>query len=376
MPFARPTLTALRDQSIEDITSSGVPGLTGLLRNAVLRVLAWCMAGLAYAVYGYADWIARMGVPFTALDEYLYAWAALIGVYPKDATAAAGAASFTGNPGTVLPLGTPLARQDGTPYETTGEGTVDIAGIVTVPIGATLKGAFTNCDDATPISIAQSVAGINSGGATLGPTTGGADQETNDELRTRMLAKYRAPPQGGAATDYVLWALEVPGVTRAWCTGDALGPGTVILYPMLDDAEAAHGGFPQGTDGVAGAETRATPAATGDQLVVADSIYPRQPVTALVYVVAPTPYPVDVTLLALESDTAEIEAAILAALDDAFLVIGEPGGTVYPSQLYQAILATPGVLHFTMSAPALPVVAPAGALPVMGALVVEIAALA
>ena len=77
MPFARPTLTALRDQSIEDITTSGIPGVTGLLRNAVLRVLAWCMAGLTYSVYGYADWIAKEGVPFTATDEYLQAWAAL-----------------------------------------------------------------------------------------------------------------------------------------------------------------------------------------------------------------------------------------------------------------------------------------------------------
>jgi uncharacterized phage protein gp47/JayE len=114
MPFARPSLTALRNQSIEDITTSGVPGLTGLLRNAVLRVLAWVMAGLAYSVYGYADWIARMGVPFTAEDEFLFAWAALVGIYPKPATAASGSAQFTGTPGSpVLPAGTPLTRQDG-----------------------------------------------------------------------------------------------------------------------------------------------------------------------------------------------------------------------------------------------------------------------
>src|SRR5690349_6988912 len=85
MPFARPTLTALRNQSLQDITTSGVPGLDGLLRNAVLRVLAWVMAGLAYSEYGYLDWIARQSVPFTAADEFLEAWAALIGVYRKDA---------------------------------------------------------------------------------------------------------------------------------------------------------------------------------------------------------------------------------------------------------------------------------------------------
>ena len=55
---------------------------------------------------------------------------------------------------------------------------------------------------------------------------------------------------------------------------------------MMDVSEAAHGGFPQGTNGVAGAETRDT-AATGDQLAVANYIYPLRPATALVYACAP-----------------------------------------------------------------------------------------
>ena len=368
MPFARPTLTALRDQSIEDITTSGVPGLTGLLRKAVLRVLAWVMAGLAYSVYGYADWIARMAVPFTAADEYLYAWAALIGIYPEQATAATGTATFTGNPATLLRSGTPLARPEGITYTTTADGVVDNLGTVTVPIAATVLGIATNCDAGSPINIATAVEGINSGGVT-GLCSGGADQETNDALRTRMLFKYREPPQGGASSDYVLWAQEVPGCTRAWVAGNGWGPGTVVVYPMFDDAEAAHGGFPQGTDGCATAETRGPPAA-GDQRLVADHIYTVEPVTALVYVAAPTPYPVDITLAGLDPNTADMRDQIVAALNDAFLLIGEPGGTVWPSDLYEAILATPGIVHFEITVPAIAVDAPGGALPIMGALTV------
>ena len=102
------------------------------------------MAGLAYSVYGYADWIARMGVPFTAEDEFLFAWAGLIGVYPKPSAAATGTANFTGNPGRLLPNQTALTRQDGTPYITTADGTVNGQSSVTVPIAATVQGAFTN----------------------------------------------------------------------------------------------------------------------------------------------------------------------------------------------------------------------------------------
>lgn len=369
MPFARPTLTGLRNTSIEDITTSGVPGLTGLLRNAVLRMLAWCMAGLAYSVYGYADWIARMGVPFTAEDEFLYAWAALIGIYPLDATAATGNAAFTGSPDRVIPNETALTRQDGTPYQTTADGTLDASGNVQVPIVALVAGAFTNCDDGTPISISLPIASINSGGVTVGPTVGGADQETNDALRTRMLVKYAAPPQGGASADYINWALEVPGCTRAWVVGQGYGPGSVVVYPMFDDSEAAHGGFPQGTDGCAAEELRG-PTAAGDQALVAEHIWPVQPVTALVYVAAPLPYPIDVTLMALDPADEATQTTILAALNDMFLVRGEIAGAIFPSDIYDAILAVPGIIHFVVSAPETAMQAGPGQLPIMGTLTV------
>lgn len=363
-PFSRPTLTALRNTAIQDITTSGVPGLDGLRRNSVLGVLAWVMPGLAYSVYGYLDWIARESVPFTATDEYLQAWAAMIGVYPKDSTPATGAAQFTGTAGLPLPEGAMLTRRDGTPYTTTADGTVDPTGVLTVPIIAAISGAGTNADTGVAISIDMPVPGINSGGVTVTPLTGGADQETQDELRTRMLFAYANPPQGGAASDYVEWALEVPGVTRAWIQSSG---GQVQVYPMFDVANAADGGFPRGSDGAASAEIRA-PTATGDQLAVAEHIWPVQPVTALVFVAAPLPLPIDVTLANLDPSTIEMEAAILAALDDTFLAIGEVAGTIYPSQLYQAISATPGVNRFDMTIPAAPVAAGPGALPVMGSL--------
>ena len=367
MPFAHPTLTALRTQAVEDITSSGVPGLDGLLRNAVLRVLSWVMAGLAYSVYGYVDWISREAVPFTSTDEFLEAWAALIGIYRKDATAASGQAAFTGQPGIFVPTGSGLSRSDGTPYTTTADASVDSTGNLLVSMVATVTGAATDCDAGTAIGFAIPIPGINAGGVTVGPTTGGADQETDDSLRTRMLAKYRAPAQGGAATDYEQWALESPGVTRAFVQPNGMGAGTVIVRPMLDDVQAAHGGFPQGKDGCATSEPRG-PTAAGDQLDVANTIWPLQPVTALVWVMAPVPAPINVTLAGLTPNTPDIQAAIIAAINDMLLVKATLGGTIYPSDIYEAILATPDVEHFTMTAPAGPITAAAGALPIMGTL--------
>lgn len=370
MPYSRPTLTALRDQAVQDITTSGVPGLDGLLRNAVLRVLAWVMSGLAYSVYGYLDWIAHESVPFTATDEYLEAWAALIGIARKDSTAATGSVAFTGQPGTPVPADTPLLRQDGTPYSTTADVAVDPTGNIVVPFVAAVNGAATDCAAGTAMAIADPIAGVNSGGTVVAPgATGGADQETDAALRSRMLAKYAAPPQGGAAGDYQQWALEVPGVTRAFVQPNGMGAGSVIVRPMLDNVQAEYGGFPQGTDGCASEETRG-PAATGDQLAVAEHIWPVQPVTALVYVMAPVPHPIDVQLLALDPNNQDMQDAIVASINDMYLVKGQLGGTIYPSDLYEAILATPGINHFTMSQPALPVTVAAGELPIMGQIIV------
>ena len=39
-----------------------------------------------------------------------------------------------------------------------------------------------------------------------------------------MLFKYAQPPQGGAASDYIEWTLEVPGCTRAWIEPQGQGP--------------------------------------------------------------------------------------------------------------------------------------------------------
>ena len=368
MPYARPTLTQLNGQAIQDITTSGVPGLDGLLRNAVLRVLAWVMSGLAYAVYGFVDWVSKQAVPFTSTDEYLFGWGELKGVYLKDATGSHGMAQFTGNPGLTLPAGSSLTLQNGTEYVTTADGTIDpILLYMQVPFEAVDVGAYTNADPLTPINISQPPTGINAAGFCVGPVTGGADQETQDEYRTRMLQRYAQPPQGGSNTDYVTWALAVPGVTRAWCNPNGAGVGTVVVYTMFDDANAADGGFPQGTNGVATDEDRDAPA-TGDQLTVADAIYPQQPVTALVYSCAPEPLPIDVQLEDLEPNTGDMLEQIQAALDDAFLAFAEVAGTIYPNQIYEAVQATPGVTHFVVASPAAPVVAATGQLPVMGSL--------
>ena len=154
----------------------------------------------------------------------------------------------------------------------------------------------------------------------------GADLESDDELRTCMLQAFAAPAQGGAWTDYVEWAEAVPGVTRAWSAPNAAGPGTVVVYVMMDDSEAAYGGFPQGQTGVANAETRPSLKATGDLLTVANALFLEQPATPLVYAAAPLPNSVAFTIAGLASAGPTVQANVRAAIAQVFLENGSPGG--------------------------------------------------
>jgi uncharacterized phage protein gp47/JayE len=354
MPFSRPTLTTLRTQAMQDITASDLPNADGFLRFAALRVLAWVQAGLAYLHYGYLDWIARMGTPFTSEDEFLDAWASyaptpVIRLAPVSAVLTA---EFAGTPARVIPAGTAALRQDGFQYNVQNDGTISGGGTASVNVIATDAGSNGNTDNGTPINLGVTIPGINSAGSITATITLGTDLESNDSLRSRMLESYGAPPAGGDAQDYVTWSLQVPAVTRAWCNPNGMGPGTVVVYFMEDVARSAFNGFPQGTDGGATAETRTSPA-VGDQLVVANHIYPLQPVTALVYAVAPIATTQAFSISGLSGVGSDVQADVEAALAQMLVNKGSPLATqsIEQSDVDAAIAAVPGVVPFAVDSP-------------------------
>jgi uncharacterized phage protein gp47/JayE len=327
MPFARKSLADLRTQSQADF-SAALAGSDPLLRFSVLGVLADVFAEIENGAYGYIDYVGKQAVPFTATDEWAEGWAALKGVTRKPASyATASAVSGLSTIGRPIPAGTQLVRSDGATYVTLSDVAVSGGGTATVSLQAVEAGSASNLTAGQNLVLGSPIAGVASTW-TVGAAAAGADVEGDDDFRTRYLEVYRNPPQGGAAADYVEWALNVPGVTRAWVTPNGVGAGTVVVYSMLDQAEADFGGFPQGTDGVAAGETRGA-AATGDQLLVANAIFPLRPVTALVYSKAPLANAINYTI-SLPGASVGTKALVAAAIVDVMLTFGTPGGVVVP----------------------------------------------
>lgn len=375
MPFARPTKSDLVIQAQADLAGQ-LPGTDPLLRFANLRILAVLLGEGFNAEYGYLDWIAKQAVPFTAEGEAFQGWAGLKNQRQKAATQATGSGAWAGGvPDTLLPAETEVVRGDGWTYLTTADATVAMDGTLTAPLLAVTAGAAGTLSTGSPLIISQAVAGIPSAGvATAGAP--GADLEDFDVFKTRVLQVFANPPQGGSRSDYVEWALQVPGVTRAWVVPVGMGAGTVVVYVMLDVSEAIHGGFPQGTGGVAAGEPRDT-AATGDLLAVANYILPLQPVTPIVYLLAPQANTVTFTIK-LPGASAALKTQIGLAIDATFLTYGAPAGVIDISDIEAAIAVLPGSRGFVITAVACDhgsvspadgnITSNAGYLPVRGAL--------
>lgn len=371
MPFARPTLSELRARNVAFIESElRGKGLGSLLRFSNLRVLANADAGMAHLHYGYLDYISLQTTPYTATDEWLAGWAALKNVFRKPAApAVCPQVQIAGTAGKTVMAGSTLRRSDGYEYRLDTEVQLDSGGKGTGSITAVLPDPATdptgggdagNAPAGTLLTLDVAIAGVESGVCAVVAIAGGADIEDEDAFRARMLLAWQDTAQGGNDTDYERWALEVPGITRAWVVRRLTGAGTVGIYIMCDGVSGHPDGFPVGHNGVSRFEPVNANVATGDQGRVADALYPLHNVTAEVWVCAPVPLPVAFEINGISTATAETRAAIKAAIDQVFFNEGRPG--VKPavdtppvvidlSSIELAIAGVPGTKGFLLTAP-------------------------
>ncbi|MDD4952837.1 MAG: baseplate J/gp47 family protein, partial [Desulfovibrionaceae bacterium] len=100
-------------------------------------------------------------------------------------------------------------------------------GAASAPVDAVEAGTGGNESAGVSLTLTSPVSGVQSTAAVAaGGITGGADQEADEALRARLITRIQQSPHGGAGYDYVAWALEVSGVTRAWCYPEHMGLGT------------------------------------------------------------------------------------------------------------------------------------------------------
>lgn len=327
MPFETPSLPVLIKRTQSDLAGDS-------LRQSDAQVLARTLGGAVYGLYGYLDWIAQQILPDKADESNLERIAALRLNQPrKAAQVATGSVSFTATPGAVLDVDTLLQANDGRTYKVTTARTT-VSGSNSTTIAALEAGSLGNADAGLTLTPVQPIAGIvGNSFVVLAPgLSGGVARESLESLRSRVIRSYRVIPHGGAASDYETWALEVPGVTRAWCRGGEGSMGIVRLFIMRDD------------------DTQPIPAA--EQLAEVQAyIEPLRPVTAELHVLAPEQVPVTYELR-LSPDTSAVRAAVEAQLRDLHNREAGLGDTLLQSHIREAISSATGEYDHQLIAPA------------------------
>lgn len=356
MAFQRPTLKELKDRAVADLDSR-LPGSDARLRRANTAVIAAVHSGAVHSLHGHLEFLSRQILATTADEEFLERHAGEYGQARKEAKSSAGQAAITGLDGALIEAGTIYQRSDGAEYSVAAD-TVIAAGVGTINLTAVEAGAVGNTEAGSTLALVNPIDGVQST-ATVDADglTGGYDIEDIEDLRRRHLERKRLVPHSGADFDYVRWALEVTGVTRAWCYPNYLGIGTVGVTFVCDDQAGSI--IPDGAkiaEVAAYIEEHPDPV-TGEQT--------GRPVTADIHVFAPALLVVDFTILVVPA-TAPVRAAVAAEIDDLFVREAVVGGTIPLSHVNEAISTAAGETDHDLVLPIAPIVAPAGQLPVVG----------
>jgi uncharacterized phage protein gp47/JayE len=360
MAFNQPTLPQLIERIASDIESR-LDGTDPRMRRTVLGVLGRTLAGASHGMHGHLGWISRQCIPNTAEAAQLERWAYWLGrgMSPLKAAAATGSVTVSGSLGAEVPAGTRLQRGDGVGYTTDAAVTLDgepgqDSYSATVAVTAESAGQEGTAVEGVALLMVSPVAGIQSAAVVAaGGITGGADKETDAALLQRLREYVAGSANGANLEQYVAWAREVPGVTRAWAFDGWLGLGTVVLFFVRDDDDVI------------------IPDAAEVATVQAYIDARRPPGLAGFSALAPVGVAVDMTIQ-LSPNTSAVQDAVLAELDDlmrreAVVEDGSGSGTVLLTHIGEAISRAEGEVDHVLATPASNVVLSAGQIAVLGA---------
>lgn len=324
MPFSRPTLAQLAARNRADIERR-VPGADAHLRESYEDTLSTVIAGNAHGLHGHLVYLSKQIIFDTAEEEYAVRWADIYGIQRHAPQAAAGPILLTGASGEIATAGSQWRRSDGVIFTLDDDVEMVLgAGIGQVTAAIGHEGKAGNSTPGQTLSIVVPIAGITSTATVADPgLTNGADRESIPALLQRLLLRLQQPPKGGGPGDYVRWAREVAGVTRAWQYKNYGGVGKPGVFFTVDD------------------ELDPVPDAAKVAQVQA-YIDSKAPITAEPDVFAPIPLLEALVFTLLVPDNAATRAAVTAELHDLWRRKAEPGGTILVSQINESISIAAG----------------------------------
>lgn len=297
-----------------------------LLPKAFIRVLSKVLAATFITLYKYIGFIGLQlfvrttsGSPTMINGETLtplIEWGRLIGLGdPLKATQTELSITITvENQTGVLPSGSQLLGDtNGVMYLTIGAVLLNAPTVpATVrasadPNGSGGVGAIGNLDPGAILNFANPLPNVARSTVVIQQLVTGADAETTEAYRQRVIDRFQRRPQGGAYADYAIWGEEVAGIAR--------------VYPYTADDPGEVDVFVESATEVDGIPTQAQMDAVFESIERDQSgLASRRPANAFVNVLPIIRTGFDVTVVGLvANDLATVQADITAAVAAYFL---------------------------------------------------------
>lgn len=365
MSLAVPTTQDVSDNivaQLEGALSQTIP----LLPKAFSRVLAKVLAGVFLLLYKYAGFLLlQMFVRHATMAETtvngkvirpLLEWGRLIGVPDPEPAHRAELGVYVGvlNQTGSLRAGTKVVRPEtGIVYKVLADVPLDASLIfprvvaISDPQGGDGSGDQGNLPDGSELVFVSPVENLVDVLVVTNTWTAGAEGETEDDYRVRVITKFQKRPQGGAYADYQGWGEEVDGIVAVYpYTSDT--PGIVELY--CEATEASSGS----ADGVpTGGQLAAVITACNLQEA---GLATRRPANAALQAFGITRTAFDIVVNGLDlydpTKTAAVKAALETAVDE-YLWSREPyivGLSVPPRRDLITLAGISGIIDTVVSA--------------------------
>ena len=215
MAFSIPTTSEIRSEILTKI-SSAINQDIPALEKSFIRVLATTLSLVITPIYKYATERARQNLALTATNSGLDLIGQNFGVDRNAGTPAVVTVDVTGQDGYTIPITIPWIGDSNNvtyyPEEAhTFSGTTGQINLVADETGDT-----GNAVSGDSFTLSTPVAGVDSTATYYSMDTNGADRETDDDYRRRVLDEIRTVGGGGNSADYRRWGGETDGVYRVF----------------------------------------------------------------------------------------------------------------------------------------------------------------
>ncbi|NCC67987.1 MAG: baseplate J/gp47 family protein [Clostridia bacterium] len=322
-------------------------------RGGDMALRLYVVASELVTLWAQADWLKNQGFPQTATGEFLDMHAQMRGLERTEAVCAEGNIRFVVNSATTdiaVAKGTVCMNAAGTEFLTTEQGLIP-AGSTYCDVAAAARegGSFGNVPAESVCYMSLAPVGVV---RCYNPMafSGGADEETDDNLRARIFASYASLPNGSNSAYYEQAALDTDGVAAVAVRPCERGLGTVDIIIS-------------GADGLPSQSLIDT---------LQDKLDEQREICVDIDVLSPTAVTVNISVQVEIADgfdkddtLAAVEDAIGALFDGKLL-----GKNVLLAKLGSVIFAVEGVENYVITLPTADVAVSATQLPVAGTVTV------